>query len=121
MLERLVTKLGLDSRVFFEGFKDPAPYYALADIVLVPSVYEGYGQVIIEALAAKKPVLATDVGIAKESGALITTQDDFIAALKNWFANGHKTGELQNYPYPSLEDYVQKYCDDIAAVKTPVA
>lgn len=123
VLERLVTKLQLDANVFFEGYKDPAPYYALADIVLVPSVYEGYGQVIIEALAAHKPVLSTDVGIAKQSGALIAAPEQFGAVLKYWFENGPKTMELQNYPYASLDDYVQKYCDDIASVKkdTPTA
>lgn len=117
LLERLVTKLGLDARVFFEGFQDPAPYYKLADILLVTSVYEGYGQVIIEALAAHKPVLSTDVGIAKLSGAIISTPEQFGTALKEWYATGPKTLELQNYPYPSLDDYVQKYCDDIASVK----
>ncbi len=117
ILERLVTKLVLDPNVFFEGYKDPAPYYALADIVLVPSVYEGYGQVIIEALAAHKPVLSTDVGIAKQSGALLAAPEQFAAALKYWFENGPKTMELQNYPYASLDDYVQKYCADIASVK----
>lgn len=116
-LERLVTKLGLDSRVFFEGFVDPAPYYKLSDIVLVSSVYEGYGQVIIEALAAHKPVLSTDVGVARESGAIIAAPEQFGAALKQWFVSGPKTMELQNYPYPSLDDYVQKYCADIASVK----
>ncbi len=117
MLERLVTKLVLDPQVFFEGYKDPAPYYKLADVVLVPSVYEGYGQVIIEALAAHKPVIATDVGIAKQSGALITTPEGFAGALKYWFESGPKTMELQNYPYASLEDYVRQYCADIGSVK----
>lgn len=117
VLERIVTKLILDNRVFFEGFKDPAPYYAMTDILLVPSVYEGYGQVIIEALAAHKPVLSTDVGIAKESGAIIAAPQDFGAALKQWFTDGPKSGTLTNYPYPSLADYVQKYCDDINSVK----
>ncbi len=121
MLERLVTKLVLDPQVFFEGFKDPAPYYKLADVVLVPSVYEGYGQVIIEALAAHKPVLATDVGIAKQSGALIAAPEQFAAAFKYWFENGPKTMELQNYPYASQDDYVQRYCEDIGSVKGEIA
>ena len=117
MLERLVTHLVLDPQVFFEGFKDPAPYYKLADIVLVPSVYEGYGQVIVEALAAHKPVLATDVGIARQSGAMIAAPSQFPGMLKQWFVDGPKTMELQNYPYASLDDYVQQYCADIASVK----
>ncbi len=121
VLERLVTKLQLDNRVFFEGFKDPAPFYALTDILLVTSEYEGYGQVIIEALAAHKPVLSTDVGVAKESGAIIANPKEYGAALKQWYENGPKEGTLTNYPYPSLDDYVQKYCEDISAVKAKIA
>ncbi|MDR3547300.1 MAG: glycosyltransferase [Candidatus Pacebacteria bacterium] len=47
---------------------DVAPYYATADLLLVTSEYEGYGMVIVEALAAGVPVLSTNVGIAKEAG-----------------------------------------------------
>lgn len=112
-LEMLVTRLGLDHRVFFEHYRDPAPYYKLADIVLVPSKYEGYGQVIIEALAAGKPVLSTNVGIAAEAGAIVTTEAEYESSLARWYVSGPKTGELKNYPYASLEEYVQKYCADI--------
>lgn len=122
LLERHVTKLGLDGRVFFQGYQDPAPYYKIADILLVPSVYEGYGQVIVEALAAGKPVLATDVGIAKTAGAIIAAPAEFGAALKQWYENGPREGVLMNYPYDSEETYVKMYCDDVArAKKEPAA
>ncbi len=122
LLERHVTKLGLDGRVFFEGYADPAPYYQTAEILLVPSVYEGYGQVIIEALASGKPVLATDVGIARTAGAMIASAEEYPAALKQWVIDGPRTAVLQNYPYESEESYVEMYCDDIArAKKEPVA
>ena len=113
-LEKRAHKNGLSSRVFFE-MGDPAAYYKLADLLLVPSFYEGYGLVIIEALAAGKPVLSTDVGIAREAGAIVTTEDKFADALADWFENGPRTGELRNYPYANFEEYVRAYCDDIMA------
>ncbi|MEK9153954.1 MAG: glycosyltransferase family 4 protein [Patescibacteria group bacterium] len=103
-------------RIYYVSTDDPASLYKAVDLVLVPSKYEGYGLVIVEALAAGKPVLSTDVGIAREAGAIITTEEKFADALSEWFKNGPRTGELKNYPYKNLDGYIQAYCDDILAV-----
>lgn len=115
MLETHAHALGIHERVFFEGTQDPAPYYALADLLLVPSRYEGYGLVIVEALAAGKPVLSNDVGIARQSGAIVTDEDHFGGALREWFAHGPRTGILHGYPYRDFADYVSRVRDDVAA------
>ena len=117
-LESLARELGIEDHVFFEGQQDAAPYYALADLVVVPSHYEGYGLVIIEALAAGKPVLATDVGIAREARAIVTDEAHFAEALRNWIANGPREGKLLHYPYTSFQQYVDAYAADIAACVT---
>jgi glycosyltransferase involved in cell wall biosynthesis len=114
-LEKLATELKVRERVFFEGRRDPAPYYRLADILLVPSRYEGYGMVIVEALAAGKPVLSTDIGIAREAGAIVTEPGTFAVALVAWFKSGPRTGTLKSYPYADFDGYVRAYCSDIAA------
>ncbi len=113
MLQRLAQALGVEKRVFFEGTQDPKQYYALADLVLAPSRYEGYGRTIIEGLSAGKPVLSTDVGIAREAGAIVVEPRRFSEALAEWHKNGPKTGELMNYPYQSFDAYVRAYSDDI--------
>jgi D-inositol-3-phosphate glycosyltransferase len=38
------------------------PYYSAADVLVVPSYYESFGLVALEALACGTPVVATDVG-----------------------------------------------------------
>lgn len=114
-LAQLAHSCGVSARVFFEGAKDPSQYYKLADLVLVPSKYEGYGMVIVEALAARKPILATDVGIAREAGAIIADEETYADALAEWFKSGPETGELRNYPYKDFAEYVRAYCDDIIA------
>ena len=116
MLKRCAQDLGVMGRVFFEGQQDPAPYYALTDLVLVPSKYEGYGLVIVEALAAGKPVLSTDVGIAREAGAIIALPQQFSDALHEWFKSGPREGMLAKYPYEHFEEYVNAYCKDIIDV-----
>lgn len=115
LLGQLARELNVESRVFFEGFRDPAPYYKLADLLLVTSRYEGYGLTIVEALAAGTPVLATDVGVAREAGAIIADANNFAQMLSEWFANGPREGRLQLKLPVSKEAYVQVYCEDIEA------
>lgn len=114
-LERLAKDMNVHDRVFFEGETDAVPYMALADLVLVPSRYEGYGLTIVESLAAGKPVLATDVGIARDAGAIVSDRASYAASLRSWFENGPQTGALTAYPYASVDEYIQAYCDDIRA------
>lgn len=56
-------ELGLEDRVHFAGFRDdPAPYLFHADAVVLPSRWEGFPNVLLEALSAGVPVVATDCG-----------------------------------------------------------
>ena len=51
------------TQVFFVPFQtNIATIYLLADIVVVPSDYETFGMVVIEAMAMHKPVIATNCG-----------------------------------------------------------
>ena len=55
----------LAGRVFWHGEVDAAqlqPFYARAELLLQPSLHEGYGMAVAEALAAGLPVLASDAG-----------------------------------------------------------
>ena len=60
-LETQVHALGLEGRVLLPGYKsDPAPYYARADLFVLSSDHEGFGNVIVEALDHGVPVVSTD-------------------------------------------------------------
>ena len=64
-LQALRTELGIHDLVTFLGAKDqdvlPA-YYAVADMVVMPSHYESFGMVALEAMAMGTPVIASEVG-----------------------------------------------------------
>ena len=114
-LKKLAQERNIADRVFFESAATPIDYYPIVDLVLVTSHYEGYGLVIIEALAAGKPVLSTDVGIAHVAGATIADEKDFPEALAEWFKNGPREMQLKKYPYKNFDEYVREYCEDVAA------
>lgn len=62
-LARLVGALGMDREVDFRGpVPDRAAIYAELDALLVASLDESFGRVILEAFAYGRPVVASDVG-----------------------------------------------------------
>lgn len=61
-----IAALGLSSRVTLVGVKPARPTLHLGRIAVVPSLAESLPYVILEAAAAGRPVIATDVGGVKE-------------------------------------------------------
>ncbi len=70
-----VTELGLEQRVAFIGETDPTPWYQKLDIVALTSVSEGQPLVLLEAMAAGVPIIATEVGGCPELILGSTAQD----------------------------------------------
>jgi glycosyltransferase involved in cell wall biosynthesis len=59
-LEALVDRLGLGEDVALPGFvANPLPYMKRASVFALSSIYEGFGNVIVEALAAGCPIVST--------------------------------------------------------------
>ncbi len=64
-IEKIVAELGMKDMTEFPGRvsqEDLPSYYAAADVCVVPSHYEPFGLVAIEAMASFTPVVASDVG-----------------------------------------------------------
>jgi D-inositol-3-phosphate glycosyltransferase len=64
-LQSLKDELGIGDLVTFLGRRaqESLPYYyAAADVVVMPSLYESFGMVALEAMACGTPVVASDVG-----------------------------------------------------------
>ncbi len=58
-----VKKLGLEERVLFTGYVPDAAlplWYNAAELLVFPSVYEGFGMPVVEAMACGTPVIASD-------------------------------------------------------------
>ena len=59
----LVNDLKLEDRIFFKGTqKETLPFYQQADIIAMPSYAEGLPLVLLEAMACKSSIVATEIG-----------------------------------------------------------
>ena len=64
-LQRLRAELGIEELVTFQGAEDQDSlvyYYSAAEMVVIPSHYESFGMVALEAMACGTPVVASKVG-----------------------------------------------------------
>jgi glycosyltransferase involved in cell wall biosynthesis len=82
-LKNLAERLGISDQVKFLGFVEDVPTLLTGlDLVVIPSLAEGFGLIAAEALALEVPVVATQVGGLPEvvqdhvTGLLVNPADD---------------------------------------------
>ena len=87
-LERQAESIGVRKNIIFTGWrKDAAEILGLFDILVLPSLNEGMGKVLIEGMALGKPIVASNIGgimdLVKngENGILVPPRD--FDALEN--------------------------------------
>lgn len=91
-IQNLVDKYRISAKVVLTGeisFDNLVSLYLSSHLVVVPSAYEGFGMVVLEAGACGRPVIASDIGglneavVDGETGFLVEVRDPslFAAAM----------------------------------------
>ena len=136
-LERLAHELGVARACLFLGYQeDVAPWFAISDAVVLASASEGTPATLIEALAAGRPVVSTDVGGVSdvvdegETGFLVPAGDtEALAArlallaadpaLRETMGSAARERALRRYAVRRLVDDVDALYRELLATTSP--
>jgi len=97
---KLAKKYGVANRVRYDGIvphKLLPCYYSASDFLLCPSIKEGFGLTLLEAISSGKPFVSMDVGIApmlseKGFGYVANNEEDFIEKCALMLADPLRVG-----------------------------
>jgi D-inositol-3-phosphate glycosyltransferase len=98
-LQALVGRLGLRRHVHFikaQPQQRLAQYYAAADVFVMPSHYESFGMVVLEAMACGTPVVASRVGGLTST--VVSGYTGFLVPGGNWQAFAEAISHLLKAP-----------------------
>lgn len=115
-LKVLSQELRIEDIIIFLGKRDQAKlpyYYSAAEVVVMPSHYESFGMVALEAMACGTPVIASEVGglqnliIEGETGFFIARQDS--TGLSDKMKTLLLDDDLRHRISKNAEEYAKSY------------
>lgn len=105
-IDKAIAKNNLQTDVIFPGFideKDKPSIFKLAKVFCFPSLYEGFGIPVLEAMSQQTPVLASDIPslheVAQDSALFFDVEDlaDFQEKLYTIFIDENLRNKLINF------------------------
>jgi glycosyltransferase involved in cell wall biosynthesis len=133
-IEEKATKLGIKDKVLFTGhIKDEKSFmsaYCACDVFVLPSEYEAFGLVLLEAMACEKPCVATRVGGVPEvieegkTGVLVKygNAKDLAGAINDLLGDEKKRKEMghfgrervkENFTWPIIVNKLEKVYEEV--------
>ena len=119
-LEEISKNIGVEEKVTFTGGipeEDLLLMYQIADIFVFPSKQEGFGIVLLEAMASGTPCVARSIPATKrvirdgKTGFLVETKGDFIEKILYLLENDKQRDVMQN----NALEYVKRYSTEAVA------
>jgi len=132
--ERQVSELGIKNIVTFHGMKSKekvAEFMRESHLFVLPSIFETFGVVLIEAMASGLPVVTTDIGgpnelvtqevgelvPSKDSEALARTLDDVLDNLESYSPKRIRRYARDNFSLNSVGKELHKVYREISVEK----
>lgn len=117
--KRTAEKVGMADRVVFTGMRrDIADMLSAMDVFAIPSLWEAFGNTTVEAMLAKRPVLASRVGGIQEvvqdgiNGFLLPAGEKKPWAEKIKYVHDHY-GDLEPMVEQAYQDACERYNFDV--------
>lgn len=124
-LKQITNELGLADYVIFKSNlsdNDLVKEYCKCDVFVMPSEYEAFSIVTLEALSCGKPVIVNDVGflseISKNNGYTIRSMEDLTKSLSLIIENGFKVNfDFKMYDWNDITRQILKvYADGLMGI-----
>jgi glycosyltransferase involved in cell wall biosynthesis len=115
----LIERLGIKDRIHFTGWvshDDLPAFYNLADLFALPSLYEGFGIPLLEAMACGCPVLTSTTGsppeVVEDVGYLIDPLEvnDIAAGICEVLSNAERRGAMVTKGLERVKDFSWEKC-----------
>jgi glycosyltransferase involved in cell wall biosynthesis len=115
----LIEQLGINDRIHFTGWvsHDHLPaFYNLADLFVFPSLYEGFGLPLLEAMACGCPVLTSTTGsppeVVEDAGYLVDPikVDDIAAGICEALSNSERRRTMMAKGLERVRDFSWEKC-----------
>ena len=122
-LEALAGSLGIQARVTFQGFRDdPQGWMAERDMLIFPSLDEGMGLVLMQAVQVGIPVLASDIEpvreLVGEEASLVTPGDvgRWRQSIKEVLSGEKNPPQFDPQAVPTSKDMAGSVCRFLESV-----
>jgi glycosyltransferase involved in cell wall biosynthesis len=115
LLDGLIKELRLDGKVYFLGYREDIPeLLQVFDLYVLPSRSEGLSISLLEAMASRKPIVATDVGMNSYlikngvSGRIVPSEDaeSFADAMSSILKDREKA---EQYGKAAAREFEENY------------
>lgn len=108
-IEHEIETLGLSNRVFLKGFvKNVEDYLDSLDVLVLPSLYEGFGMILLEAVKCNISIVASDISVVKE---VLGATYPFLAPANAEEIFAKRVRESTSWPSKDKEVFYSKILD----------
>ena len=116
-LSGMIARAGLGTKVILTGGLPPAAvaeWIGAADVLTLPSWSEGYPNVVVEAIACGRPVVATDVGGTRE---IVNQTNGIMIPPRNADAlcSALESAIQREWDHAAIAEAMKRTWDDVAA------